>query len=236
MAEQLTLNVALREGSRFASFYQNAENADIFSELKAFSLAFSPNQQQQQVFLWGPSQSGKSHLLQASCYQLSEQGLHASYLPLKVLSLYGSSVLTGLHNSDLIAIDNLDSVLGDEYWEEGLFNLINHARVSGQRLLFSADKNPRHLKCCLPDLSTRLVWGSSYQLPALRSEEKPQLLQFRAQQRGFDLTDRVIDYIYKRHPRDMESLVKILDKLDRESLRQKTKITIPFVKQVLESE
>ena len=233
MFKQLTLNVALREGSRFASFYRNDENSEILSILESFSQAFREDEQQQ-IFLWGDSHGGKSHLLQASCYQLSEQGLHASYLPLKVLSLYGSSVLTGLHNSDLIAIDDIDTVLGDQYWEEGLFNLINQARISGQRLLISANKNPRHLKCCLPDLFTRLVWGSSYQLPALSTEEKPLLLQLRAQQRGFDLNDRVIDYIYKRYPRDLESMVKILDTLDQESLRQKTKVTIPFVKQVLE--
>ena len=234
MSKQLTLNVALHEGSRFPSFYRNDKNADAVATLELFSQAFQ-EKSQQQIFLWGEGKTGKSHLLQAACYQFSDQGMHASYLPLKVLSLYGSSILTGLHNTNLIAIDDVDIILGDKYWEEDLFNLINHARISGQRLLFSANKNPRDLVCSLPDLSTRLVWGSSYQLPELNSKEKALLLKQRAQQRGFNLDDRVIDYIYKRYPRDIDSLLHILDRLDKESLRQKSKITIPFAKQVLES-
>ena len=233
MSKQLTLKIALRDGLRFSSFYSNDQNSQTYFTLKAFSEA-SQIIGIQQIFLWGEEKSGKSHLLQACCYQLAEQGLHASYLPLKALSLYGTRILSGLHNSDLIVIDDIDTVLGDKDWEEALFNLINNALSSGQRLLFSATKNPRDLKCYLPDLSSRLIWGSSYQITALSNQEKPKILQSRAQQRGFSLDDRVIDYIYKRYPRDMESLLEILDRLDRESLQQKAKITIPFVKQVLE--
>ncbi len=233
MSKQLTLKIALRDGLRFSSFYSNDQNSPTYFTLKAFSEA-SQIIGIQQIFLWGEDKSGKSHLLQACCYQLAEQGLHASYLPLKALSLYGTRILSGLHNSDLIVIDDIDVVLGDKDWEEALFNLINNALSSGQRLLFSATENPRDLKCYLPDLSSRLIGGSSYQVTALSNQEKPKILQSRAQQRGFSLDDRVIDYIYKRYPRDMESLLEILDRLDRESLQQKAKITIPFVKQVLE--
>jgi DnaA family protein len=234
MSKQLTLKIALRDGLRFSSFYSNEQNSQTYFTLKAFSEA-SQIIGIQQIFLWGEDKSGKSHLLQACCYQLAEQGLHASYLPLKALSLYGTRILSGLHNSDLIVIDDIDVVLGDKDWEEALFNLVNNALSSGQRLLFSATENPHDLKCHLPDLSSRLIGGSNYQITALSNQEKPKILQSRAQQRGFSLDDRVIDYIYKRYPHDMESLLEILDRLDRESLQKKAKITIPFVKQVLES-
>jgi len=231
MSEQLTLNVALRDGLRFSSFYCNDENSQQYFILKAFAEA-SQQIGIQQIFLSGDAQTGKSHLLQACCYQLAEQGLHASYLPLKVLSLYGSSILSGLHSSDLIVIDDIDTVLGDKEWERALFTLINQ-RGEVQRLLFSAKKSVDHLKCCLPELSACLARGSHYQLNTLSEQETPQLLQLRAQQRGFDLNERVIDYIYRRYPHDITSLLNILDKLDQESLQRKAKITIPFVKQVL---
>ncbi len=233
MSKQLTLKIALRDGLRFSSFYSNDQNSQTYFTLKAFSEALQTIGIQQ-IFLWGEEKSGKSHLLQACCYQLAEQGLHASYLPLKALSLYGIRILSGLHNSDLIVIDDIDVVLGNRNWEKALLKLINSALSSGQRLLFSATENPSNLKCHLPDLSLRLIGGSSYQIIALSNQEKPKILQSRAQQRGFILDDRVIDYIYKRYPHDMESLLKILDKLDQESLQKKAKITIPFVKQVLE--
>lgn len=233
MSKQLTLNISLRDGLRFSSFYYNDKNSQTYFILKAFSEA-SQQIGIQQILLSGESKSGKSHLLQACCYQLAEQGLHANYLPLKVLLPHGTKILSGLHHSNLIVIDDVDIILGNTDWEEALFNLINQARLAGQRLLLSSTKNPSDFKCYFKDLLTHLVWGSNYQLSELSQEDCPHLLQFRANQRGFTLNDKVIDYICKHYPQDMESLLDILDKLDQESLQRKSKITIPFVKQVLE--
>jgi len=83
-------------------------------------------------------------------------------------------------------------------------------------------------------LASRLIWGGSYQLHTLKDEEKVTVLKTRAEQRGFELNDRVLEYLFRRYPRDLESLMDILNKLDEESLRQKTKITIPFIKQIFE--
>jgi DnaA family protein len=233
MSKQLTLNISLRDGLRFSSFYYNDKNSQTYFILKAFSEA-SQQIGIQQILLWGDAQSGKSHLLQACCYQLAEQGLQANYLPLKVLLPHGTKILSGLHHSNLIVIDDVDTILGNTDWEDALFNLINQARIAGQRLLLSSNKNPRDFKCYFTDLLTHLVWGSNYQLTELSQEEKPHFLQFRAKQRGFTLDDKVIDYIYKHYPQDMESLLEILDKLDQESLQRKAKITIPLVRQVFE--
>jgi len=139
-----------------------------------------------------------------------------------------------MSNSNLVVIDDVDSVIGDRAWETALFNLINQIRDNNQRLLLSSQKNPRKLSCVLPDLASRLIWGGSYQLQILDDKDKPKALKARAAQRGFDLNDRVIEYLFRYYPRDIESLMDILNKLDEESLKQKTKITIPFVKQVLE--
>jgi len=229
--QQLTLNVNLRDGFRFDSFYVESKstNAETVSILRSFVKSTEP----QQNCLWGEAQSGKTHLLQAFCAEEAEAHRTVSYIPLKEIANSGIDILSGLSHSQLIALDDIDSVIGEKNWEVALFNLINITRENGQRLLLSTTQNPRMLECILPDLASRLIWGGSYQLHALRDEDKPKVLQVRANQRGFELNDRVIDYLYRRYPRDIESLMEILDKLDEESLRQKTIITVPFVKQVL---
>jgi len=128
----------------------------------------------------------------------------------------------------------VDAVIGDLEWETALFTLINLTRDRGQRLLLSSTVNPRHLECVLPDLASRLIWGGSYQIRPLSDDDKLKALKSRSLQRGFELNDRVLDYVFRHHPRDIESLLIILDKLDEESLRLKTKITVPFVKSVLD--
>ena len=229
--DQLTLNVNLRDGLHFDSYYaaEGSSNEEVVSVLKSI---FTSEDAQQNI-LWGEKLSGKTHLLQACCAKAAESHRTVSYIPLKDFKLHGIEVLEGLLQSQLLVIDDIEEVLGDKTWEVALFNLINITRENGQSLLLSSVKNPRKLECVLPDLASRLIWGGSYQLQALKDDEKPKALQTRAEQRGFKLSDRVIEYVYRRYPRDIESLMEILNKLDEESFRQKSLITVPFAKEIL---
>ena len=230
-SEQLTLNVNLKEGLRFESFFTEDDSAN--AETLQILQGFVESSAQQQNLIWGESLSGKTHLLQACCAQEYANNQSVSYIPLKTLSLHGPAVLQGMSNSPLVVVDDVDSVIGDRAWETALFNLINQTRDNNQRLLLSSQNNPRQLNCVLSDLASRLIWGGSYQLHSLSDEDKPKALKARAGQRGFELNDRVIEYLFRHYPRDLESLMDILNTLDKESLRLKTKVTVPFVKQVL---
>jgi len=48
-----------------------------------------------------------------------------------------------------------------------------------------------------------------------------------------ELTDEVAQYILHRAPRDMKELFLTLKRLDHVSLAEQRRLTIPFVKQVL---
>ena len=231
--QQFTLNIKLRDGFRFDSFCcgESAPNAEVLTLLQDF---LSIRNKAQQAVIWGASLSGKTHLLQAACAKDSEAQQVVSYIPLKIIKQSGIEVLSGHNQAHLIVIDDIDQVVGDLTWETALFNLINESRENKQLLLMSMTQNPRMLECQLPDLASRLIWGSSYQIQALSDEETLTALQLRAKKRGFELNDLVISYLHRRYPRDIESLMEVLDKLDEASLQQKARITIPFVKKVLE--
>jgi len=229
MPQQMILNVATGDALSFESYYTSRANQDLITLLTAFA----EHSEAKQIFLWGEQFSGKTHLLQACCNQATNLQQRVSYLPLKVLIAHGSGISRGLDDMDLVVVDDVDQILGNSEWEEALFDLINHARTGQQRLLFSATENPRHLKCSLPDLASRLIWGETYALQSLSDDDKHLALKQRASQRGFELNDRVLEYLSRHYPRDMGSLLSILDVLDQESIRQQAKITVPFVKQVL---
>lgn len=229
--QQLTLDIALRDGFQFESFYIDRNNADVVNLLKLIAT----QQEQGQFFFWGEENVGKSHLLQACCQKASLMGIGISYLPLKLLSNYGTDCLKSLNTSELIVVDDLDSVLGKPEWEEALFHLINITRQQNQSLLLSASNGSRHLQCKLPDLASRLLWGASYQIHGLSDQDKFRALQLRARQRGFEIPDRVVDYLYKRYPRKLNTLVKILDQIDKKSLSMGRKITLPLIKDALKS-
>ncbi len=224
---QLSLNIALLDGFDFASFYSLPENADVLASLQTSFWQTFP-----QVFLFGESGSGKSHLLQACCYQAQEQHDSAAYLSLRQLSAYGVKVLEGLDACALLAVDDLEVVMGDPEWEASLFHLINRCRQNKQPLLLAARDNPHELPCLLPDLASRLLWGPIYRINKLAEADALKAFKWRAQQRGFQITDYVVNYIGRHYARDIQSLMMVLDRLDTASLNKSRKITRNFVQEV----
>ncbi|MEC8909157.1 MAG: DnaA regulatory inactivator Hda [Pseudomonadota bacterium] len=225
---QLTLQVALRDDARFANYYPGV-NQQVRDALQGqWTTAGEPF-----IYLWGATGSGVSHLLQAACHYAEGIGHQSMYLPLAELKDIGPGMLEGVDQLPLVAIDDLQEVMGDAEWEEALFHLYNRIRDRQSHLLIGASAPPSQAGGKLPDLVSRLSWGITYQVETLSDEEKVQALILRARQRGFDLLDDVAVFIMNRGPRDMAGLCQILDQLDQASLKEKRKLTIPFVKSEL---
>ena len=184
------------------------------------------------IFLYGAPGSGRTHLLQAACQDLPAGD--ALYLPLSDLRDHGAAgVLEGVEHLALACLDDIQAVAGDADWEQGLFHLINRARESGCRLLFSADRAPRQLDLVLPDLQSRLSWDLVFQLPEPDDARKLAVLVFRAERRGMVLSDDAARFILSRAPRGMGDLMAVLEQLDRDSMAAQRQLTIPFIKQRL---
>lgn len=225
MFEQLTLAVSLRDDARFANFFA-ANNQHIIHALRQ-QLATDG---EPFIYLWGTTGVGCSHLLQAACHYADGLGFQSIYLPLDEMVEYGPEVLEGMDNLPLVAIDQLQAVSGDPAWEEGLFHLFNRLRSKNNKLLIAADNAPSGLNIQLPDFSSRLNWGVTYQVQALDDEGKVQALLLRAHRRGLNLSEEVARFILRRGSRNNGELFQLLDDLDRVSLAEQRKLTIPFIK------
>ena len=67
----------------------------------------------------------------------------------------------------------------------------------------------------------------------LSDEEKAATLQSQASQRGLRVDDEVIGYMLRHTPRDLPSLMAVLDELDRASREHKRPVTVPLLKEML---
>lgn len=228
MTQQLTLNVGMRDGPRFSSFFVTPENAELLGILKRGFEQHFP-----QLFIWGEQYVGKSHLLQACCENYYQKGLMAAYLPLSTCAKYGVRMLAGLEVKQLIAIDDLDTILGQRPWEEALMNLINRCRANHQPLILAGRSNPREIEGLLPDLASRLLWGPVYKVNALNPEQCMQAMAWRAHQRGFELPLAVIKYIEKHYPPNINALMQLLNQVDSLSLTKGRKITREFIREII---
>jgi DnaA family protein len=73
-----------------------------------------------------------------------------------------------------------------------------------------------------------------YQLHDLDDAGRVDALRLRAAQRGLQLPQETSEYLLRRMPRDLKSLHLLLDQLDEASLIAQRRLTIPFIRDVLE--
>jgi len=228
MTDQLPLHISLRDSTTFANFYP-AQNQQLISELRRCSM----DQGEHFIFFYGIAGTGKSHCLQAICHAASKQQLQSSYLPMHEIKAMTVDVLEGLEQLDIVCIDDIDAIAGDREWEVAIFNLYNRIRDNSGTLIVAAKATLDDLGIGLKDLRSRLAWGLVFNLESLDDRSLEKALQLRANSRGMELPNDVAAYILKRSARDMNTLFLLLETLDRESLVEQRKLTIPFVKNYL---
>lgn len=224
---QLALPLRLADYAIFDTFFA-AGNEPVVDYLRSLTSA-APGEG---AWIWGAPATGKSHLLQATCERFGDR---AAFLPLADLAATGPAMLEGLDSRQLVCIDDVDSVAGNDAWERGLFVLCNGLIEAGHHLVVSAPAAPRESGIVLADLRSRLQRLATFHIQELDEASRMEALQLRASHRGLELPADTARFLMARSRRDMRSLYELLDKLDLEALRAQRRLTIPFVKSVLES-
>lgn len=227
MPTQLTLDLQLKTSFNFDNFIAG-DNA---LSVALLQLA-GRGEGEQQLFIWGQTGTGKSHLLQSACAIASVHQRVASYLPLTMLLPYGVEVLQGFEQADLICIDDVQCVTGHRDWQEALFHFNNKLRNQKKNLVCAATLPPNELDLQLEDLRSRLNWGPVLQIKSLDDDDKLKALSLRALARGYELPENVAQYLLNNFARDLAGLFERLDRLELVSLQQQRKLTLPFVRQV----
>ena len=229
MSRQLPLGLQLQASARFSNFLAGP-NEELLGQL----MQTAGGTGEPFFLLWGAAGSGKSHLLQAGCHLAADQGRTAAYVSLKDNTDLSPELLEGWESYQLVCVDDIHLIAGNQRWEEALFNLYNRIREQRGSLVVSSISMPAGHAFCLPDLVSRLGWGLVYQLNPLNDEQRLTALQQRARQRGCEMPAETGRYLLRRLPRDMPALFALLDKLDQASLAAQRKLTVPFVKSVLD--
>ena len=231
---QLVLSVQLPDDEIFDN-YLSKSNCAVVSQLGLFL----DDTQQEQLnkprcfYLFGLSGVGKSHLLHASSAYVAKLNKTSVCLSCAELLTLSVDVLDGLEQINVICLDDIQLLAGNKIWEQAVFDLYNRVLEQNNYLVVSGDQSVNQLGLTLPDLVSRLSWGLTEQLKPLSDGEKITALQFRASKRGLILSNDAANFLLNRLSRDMASLIASLDALDKASIREQRKITIPFIKDVL---
>lgn len=225
---QLRLPLTLNDYAVFDTFHP-AGNGAAVAHLEA--IAEAPDRAG--CWLWGANGTGKSHLLQATCAGV---GKPAAYLPLADLRDAGAGILTGMEETAVLCLDDIDLVAGDDDWERALFNLFNRALETGAAIVAAAGQVPKSVGFALADLESRCAQLPPFRLQGLDDEVLPDALIRRARFRGLELPVDTAKFLVTHQRRDMASLYQLLTRLEERALADRRRLTVPFVKSVLAAE
>ena len=186
------------------------------------------------LYLWGGPASGKTHLLLAIAEQAQKDSKTMLYLPLAELVRTASpEVLEGVEGLNFLCLDELESISGESEWEEALFHCFNRLELSGCQLIVASRNNPAASAIKLPDLMSRMASGLIYQLDSLNDSAKEKVLIVQSRARGLAMSNEVAQYLLRNYSRDLNKLIGLLQALDKASMSEQRRLTIPFVRQVL---
>ena len=221
---QLSLAIALDDQATFDNFYAPTGTPQF---LAAHCLR---EQEQSYVYLSGAPGTGLSHLLQAACQRQPS----ALYLNLTTLAEYPpGDVLHGLEASGTVCLDDFDEVAAAPEWQQPLFHFFNRCQDGGTKLVVAAHCPLDALQVPLPDLLSRLKSGVALHFSDYHDEDLRRLMQYRANRRGLYLSNEIALFILHRTTRSTRVLMAALDAIDRASLQEQRRITLPLVKSTL---
>jgi len=151
----------------------------------------------------------------------------------KIINLKEKMFNSEEFKNPMVFIKNLSSDTLNQESEIFLFNGFNYCLNQNTKILFSSNDFIKNLDIKLADLESRLNTVLPVEILNPTDEEKMNLINFELQQRGLEINDKEMKYIFTHHSRDLNSLLNLAEKLDEISHQEKKSISINLIKKII---
>jgi DnaA family protein len=184
------------------------------------------------TWLHGAAGVGKSHLLRAAVH--AQQGFGVRCLVIDAGDETSLDRLDRIGDTLCLAVDDVSRLAGRRHHELALFEAWQVLLMRQGQLVIADERSPLAVEFVLGDLASRLRSCQVFEVHALDEAGVRQLLQRRLRERGLVVGRPVIDYWLTRRNRAVGALLDDLERLDAAAWRQQHRLTVPFLKSVLE--
>jgi len=214
---QLVLDLPLRSARGIEDFFVSQSNRAAVELIDSW-----PDWPHWAALVVGPEGSGKSHL-----GHVWQSASGAAALPAAAVD---EGALDRLKRDGALLVEDIDRGISDE---RVVFHLLNTAREHKLTVLLTARRPPGELSIALPDLRSRL---RAVPLIAIAPPDetliKAVLVKLFAD-RQLSVEPHVVNFIALRLERSMAAVNAIVDRLDREALATRRRVTRALAADVL---
>ncbi|MDB2592338.1 hypothetical protein N9Y17_01340 [Gammaproteobacteria bacterium] len=222
---QKTLPLFPHDAMTFDQFH-DAGNQTLLLALKQFLM---PGNQVPVFYLFGPNGTGKTHLLKAAC----NQDPHSQYHALTDNRWPEAGHLP--HPPKLVALDNMQNLMGQRQDCLSVFNLIESAMQHNTpvKIICAATQSPFHLNLPLKDLNSRLCASMIYPCQQLPESYWQSTIIKRAYFFGWQLPPSTAQYLMHHCERNLTEIFYLLQRMQINADQNHRKLSIPLLKELI---
>lgn len=210
--------IPLNEEYTFENFVQGKNNH--LASAASQAVAESPAQAYNPLFLYAKVGLGKTHLLHAIGNYLVSKGVTSD----KSRVIYTSSERFAIdmiqairqndteqfrrryRDADGLLLDDVQFLENKEGTQEELFHTFNELYENGKQIVFTSDRPPDELSDLQDRLVSRFRWGLVADIQPPNFETRVAILRKKANQKGFEVSDEVLELIATRITTNVRAL------------------------------
>ena len=174
------------------------------------------------IYMYGPSGSGKSHLLMGLTTELQKKGISCRYVKMEtftenVVAAIRSGNMQDFRKAyrlvDVLIVDDVHILSKKMATQEEFFHTFNTLHTIGKQIILSAQCAPVFLQEIEPRLVSRFEWGITLPLGILNREELTAMVEKRLAILEFPLQKKEIDFLLDIFSAHLKSLHKAIEAL-----------------------
>ncbi len=216
MSDQLILKFPNQKAYRKEDFYVSPSNQDAYDFINSW-----PKWIKRIVNIFGPSGSGKSHLV--SLFKNK-----TTYLQINPEELEEKTIME-FKTKEALIIENLDEKISEKL----LFSLWNMALQDNKYFLITSRKPMNSYKFKLKDLVSRINSSIIIGIKLPSDELISVILAKNFSDKQIKVEKKHIEYIIKRIDRSYEKISQFILTLDKYSLKKGSPFSLKLIKEVL---
>lgn len=197
------------------------------------------------LFIYGGVGLGKTHLMQAVGNEIKSKYKNQVKVKYTTAEKFTNDVIWAIKNRrtetikekyrlvDVLIIDDIQFIIGKQATEEEFFHTFNALHENNKQIIVSSDKPPKFMPELAERLRSRFEGGMIVDIGYPDYELRYAVLKAKAQERGMELSDEVVEVLANRIQRTLREMEGLLNKILFYQRTKQAAITTRLVEEIL---